>query len=91
MIIWDSISCIPNVHSLLPKGYPFKNTFGYCTDGDYACLWAVERLPSKHYSVDFIFFYSLGTYVSLWNFDTIRASPMRPKWPKLASLAQKTL
>ena len=26
---------------------------------------------------------------SLLNFETIRGSPMRPKWPKLASLGQK--
>ena len=27
--------------------------------------------------------------VSLWNFEIIRGSLMRPEWPKLASLARK--
>ena len=31
----------------------------------------------------------LGSLVSLWNFETIRGSLMKPKWPKLASLVQK--
>ena len=30
----------------------------------------------------------LGSWVSLWNFETIRGSLMKPKWQKLASLAQ---
>ena len=28
-----------------------------------------------------------GSWVSLWNFETIRGSMMKPKWQKLASLA----
>ena len=35
------------------------------------------------------FFCPLGSWFSLWNFKAIRGSLMRPKWPKLASLAQK--
>ena len=31
----------------------------------------------------------LGSWVSLWNFETIRGSLMKPKWQKLASLAQE--
>ena len=31
----------------------------------------------------------LGSWVSLWNFETIRGSLMTPKWQKLASLAQE--
>ena len=31
----------------------------------------------------------LGSWVSLWNFETIRGSMMKPKWQKLASLAQE--
>ena len=31
----------------------------------------------------------LESWVSLWYFDTIRGSLMKPKWQKLASLAQK--
>ena len=49
---------------------------------------AVERLPALHYSVDFILF-SFGIIVSLWNFDTIRGSLMKPKWQKLASRPRK--
>ena len=30
-----------------------------------------------------------GSWVLLWNFETIGGSLKRPKWPKLASLAQK--
>ena len=40
-----------------------------------------------HYSVDL--FCPLGSWASLWNFETIRGSLMTPKWQKLASLAQK--
>ena len=49
---------------------------------------AVERLPALHYNVDFIFL-SMGSWVLLWNFETIRGSMMKPKWQKLASLAQE--
>ena len=55
---------------------------------DWNCVLAVERLHALHYSVDFISC-SLGSWVSLRNFEPIRVSLMRPKWPKLASLAQK--
>ena len=37
------------------KGYPFKNIFDFTTAGDWDCVAAVERLPARHYSVDFIF------------------------------------
>ena len=69
------------------KGYPFKNIY-FTTAGDWDCVAAVERLIVLHYSVDFISCI-LGFWVSLWNFETIRGSLMRPKWQKLASLAQE--
>ena len=62
--------------------------FDFSTAGDWDYVAAVERLPVLHYSVDFIFL-SLGSWVSLWNFKTIRGSLMKPNWQKLASLAQK--
>ena len=71
------------------KGYPFKNIFEFTTAGDWDCLAAVERLPILHYSVDFIIFCPLGSWVSLLNFETIRGLLMTPKWQKLASLAQE--
>ena len=71
-----------------PKGYHFKNIFDFTTACDWDCVAAVERLPVLHYSVDFIFC-PLGSWVSLWNFETIRGSLMKPKWQKLASLAQE--
>ena len=37
------------------KGYHFKNIFDFTTAGDSDCVTAVERLPTIHYSVDFIF------------------------------------
>ena len=37
------------------NGYPFKNIFDFTTAGDWDCVAAIERLPSLHYSVDFIF------------------------------------
>ena len=53
-------------------------------------------LRSYRLSIDFLFtivyiLFScpLGSWVSLWNFETIKGSLMMPKWPKLASLAQK--
>ena len=49
---------------------------------------AVERLPAFHYSVDFIFL-SFGIMGFIVEFETIRGSLMKPKWQKLASLAQK--
>ena len=73
---------------LSSKGYPLKNIFDFTTAGDWDCVAAVERLPALHYSVDFIFL-SFGTWVSLWNFETNRWSLMKPKWQKLASLAQE--
>ena len=71
------------------KGYPFKNIFDFTTAGDWDCMAVVERLPALHYSVDFICFCPLGSLVSLWNFESIRGSLMKPKWQKLASLAQE--
>ena len=55
---------------------------------DWDCVAAVERLPALHYSVDFIFlsFVIMGFIVEL---ETIRGSLMKPKWQKLASLAQE--
>ena len=55
------------------KGYPFKNIFDFTTAGDWDCVAAVERLPALHYSVD-LFSCPLGSWVSLWNFETIRVS-----------------
>ena len=49
---------------------------------------AVERLPALHYSVDFIFL-SFGIMGFIVELETVRGSLMKPKWQKLASLAQK--
>ena len=65
-----------------------KLLFDLTTAGDWDCVAAVERLHALHYCVDF-FSCSLGSWVSLWSIETIRGSLMRPKRPKLASLAQK--
>ena len=70
------------------KGYPFKNIFDFTEAGDWDCVAAVGRLPALHYSEDFISC-PLDSWVSLWNFETIRGSLMGPKWQKLASLAQE--
>ena len=40
---------------LASKGYSFKNIFDFTTARDWDFVAAVERLPSLHYSVDFIF------------------------------------
>ena len=75
---------------LASKGYSFKNIFDFTTAGDWDCVAAVERLPAFHYSIDVIFFSCpLGSWVSLWNFKTIRGSLVGPGWQKLASLAQE--
>ena len=71
-----------------PKGFHFKNIFYFTTAGDWDCVAAEERLPVLHYSVDFIS-WPLGSWVSLSNSKTIRGSLMKPKWQKLASMAQK--
>ena len=76
------------MHSLLPNDNIFKNIFDFTTAGDWDCVPAVEHIPALYYSVDFIFL-SLGSWDLLWNFETIRESPIRPKWPKLAYLAHK--
>ena len=82
-------TCVTDLSAVFAsKGYPFKNLFDFTTAGDWDCVVAVERLPALHYSVDFIFL-SLVSWVSLWNFKTIRGSLMKPKWQKLASLAQE--
>ena len=48
----------------------FKNIFDFTTAGDWDCVAAVERLPTLHYSVDFIFlsFGIMGFIVELWNY-----------------------
>ena len=66
----------------------FKNIFDFNTTVDWDCVAAVERLPFLHYSVDFISL-AFWSWVLLRNFDTIRGSLMRPKWPKLTSLVQE--
>ena len=76
------------MRSLLTKYNIFKNIYDFTTAGEWEFVAAVERLPALYYSVDFIFC-PLGSWVSLWNCETIRESLMRPKWQKLASLAQK--
>ena len=78
-VLWCSLSF---------QRIPFKNIFDFTTAGDWDCVAAEERLPALHYSVDFIFL-SFGSWVSLWNFETIRGSLMKPKWQKLDSLAQE--
>ena len=50
-----------------PDQTPFKNIFDFTTAGDWDCVTAVERLPALHY----IFSCPLGSWVSLWNFETI--------------------
>ena len=69
-------------------GYPFKNIFDFTSAGDWDCVAAAERLPALHYSVDFIFL-SFGIMGSLWNFENIKGSLMKPKWQKLACLPQE--
>ena len=58
------------------------------TAGDWDCVAAVERLPALHYSVDFIFL-SFGIMGFIVEHETIRGSLMKPKWQKLAGLAQE--
>ena len=68
------------------EGNLFKSTFDFTTAGYWDCVMALERLPALHYR-EILFSCPLGSWVSLWNFETIRGSLMRPKWPKLDSLA----
>ena len=56
--------------------------------GVWDCVAAVERLSALHNSVDFIFL-SFGIMGFIVNFENIRGSLMRPKWPKLSILAQE--
>ena len=42
-----------------------------------------------HGKVEFMETCPLGSWVSLWNFETIRGSLVKPKWQKLACLAQE--
>ena len=55
---------------VVSKGYHFKNIFDFTTARDWECVAAVERLPTLHYSVDFIFlsFGIMGFIVELWNY-----------------------
>ena len=77
------------MHSLLSKDNFFENIFDFTTAGDWDCVASVELLPACHYSVD-LCSCPFGSLVLLWNFETIRGPLIRPKWPKLASLAQIT-
>ena len=54
--------------------------------GPHKCLPITNIL--QDYSVD-LFSCPLGSWVSLWNFETIRGSLMKPNWQKVASLAQE--
>ena len=66
-----------------------KDTTGpILTKLDWDCVAAVERLPVLHYSVDFIFL-SFGINGFIVEFETIRWSLVKPKWQKLASMAQE--
>ena len=49
---------------------------------------AVVRLPALHYSVGFILL-SFGIMGFIVELEIIRGSLMKPKWQKLASLAQE--
>ena len=70
------------------KGYPFKNIFDFTTAGDWDCVAAVERLPALRYSVDFIFL-SFGIMGLIVELENIGGLLMKPKWQKLANLAQE--
>ena len=47
------------------------------------------KFAAKNLKANFTACELLGSWVSLWNFETIRGSLMKPKWQKLASLAQE--
>ena len=51
----------PSFSSLVQS---FKNIFDFTTAGDWDCVAAVERFPTLHYSVDYIFL-SFGIMVSV--------------------------
>ena len=89
VFIYKPIACsvFPEKKICLPFE-EHKKLFDFTTASDWDCVAAVERLPALHYSVDFIFL-SYGIMGSLWNFETIKESLMKPKWQKLASLAQE--
>ena len=48
-----------------------------------------DKLSDRRRLHKLLFSCPLGSWVSLWNFETIRGSLMKPKWQKLASLAQE--
>ena len=58
---------------------------GYQFVVEFACQAAHIKL------ITYLLLFScpLGSLVSLWNFETIRGSLMKPKWQTLASLAQE--
>ena len=76
------------VWSLLPKDTLLRTylTSLQLVTGNVWRRWNVS-LP---FTVVYILFYfPLGSWGSLWNFETIRGSLVTPKWQKLASLAQE--
>ena len=50
---------------------------------------AVERPPALDYSAGLLFSRSMGSWIPLWNFETIRMSLMGSKCLNLVSLAKK--
>ena len=54
------------------------------------CLDARDDISERNECFSQILFSCpLGSWVSLWNFETIRGLLMKPTWQKLASLAME--
>ena len=52
-------------------------------------LWGCTVKSVTLTIVQILFSCPLGSWVSLWNFITLKGSLMKPKWQKLASLTQE--
>ena len=67
---------------------PFKNIFDSLQLVT-VTVWQRYNVSMPFTIVYILFSCPLGLLVSLWHFETIRGSLMRPKWPNVASLVQK--
>ena len=76
------------VQSLLPRDTLLR-TYFTSLQLETGTVWRRSNVSLPFIIVQILFSYPLGSWVSLWNFETIRESLMKPNWQKPASPAKE--